>query len=95
MLVNKLKKLYSAGKIKKNIHPPFIFNNITVSQTNSQKDAGVNLDFKLSFKEHLLNVFKISKTISLLHKLQNLFSRTTEVANYTIFVRTSLNYGDI
>lgn len=49
MLVNKLKKLYSAGKIKKNIHPPFIFNNITVSQTNSQKDVGVNLDFKIIF----------------------------------------------
>ena len=35
-----------------------VFNNTTVSQTNSQKQLGVTLDFKLTFEEHPLNVLK-------------------------------------
>ena len=44
-------------KIKTNTHPPLVFNNAIVSQTNSQKHLGVTLDLKLIFEEHLLNVF--------------------------------------
>ena len=45
-------------KIKSNIHPPPVFNNNGVSEANSQKHLGITLDFKLTFEEHLLNVFK-------------------------------------
>ena len=45
-------------KIKKPTHPPLIFNNAVVSQTNSQKHLGATLDLKLTFEEHLRNVFK-------------------------------------
>ena len=42
-----------------------------MSQTNSQKHVGVTLDLKLTFEEHLLNVFeKVNRTI-------DLFAQTT------------------
>ena len=44
-------------KIKKATHPPLLFNNNNVSQVNSQKHLGVILDVKLTFEEHLKNVF--------------------------------------
>ena len=45
-------------KIKSNIHPPPVFNNDGVSEANSQKHFGITLDFKLTFEEDLLDVFK-------------------------------------
>ena len=60
-------------KIKSNIHPPLVFNNNFVSKANSQKHLGITFGFKLTFEEHLLNVFKkVNKTIGLFRKLQNL-----------------------
>ena len=46
-----------SGKIKSDNHPPLDFNNNIVSQANSQKHLGITLNFKLTFEEHLLNVF--------------------------------------
>ena len=43
-------------KSKRSTHPPLVFNNNNVPQTNSQKHLGVILDFKLTFEEHLNNV---------------------------------------
>ena len=72
MLVNKLKKLYLVWKEKKPIHPPQIFNNAIVSQTNSQKHLGVTFNAKLLFDEHLLNVIKkVNRTRGLWCKLQS------------------------
>ena len=57
-------------KIKKPNHHPLVFNNTIVSQTNSRKHLGVTLDLKLTFEEHLLNVYKtFNKTICLMRKL--------------------------
>ena len=53
----KTQEVIFSRKIKSNIHPPLVFNNNIVSQANSQKHLGINLDFKLTFEEHLLNVF--------------------------------------
>ena len=39
--------LYSR-KIKNPTHPPLVFNNAILSQTNSQKHLGVTLDLKLT-----------------------------------------------
>ena len=67
-----------------------------MSQTNSQKHLGVTLDLKLTFEEHLLNVFKtVNRTIGLIRKLQNVLPRITLVTIYKAFVRPHLDYGDI
>ena len=73
-----------------------LFNNNNVSQVNSQKHLGVILDVKLTFKEHLKNVFnKTNKTIGLLRKLPSLLPRQALVTNYKAFVRRYLDYGDV
>ena len=67
-----------------------------MSQVNSQKYLGITLDFKLTFEEHLLNIFKkVNETIGLLRKLQNLLPTTTLITIYKTFVRPHLDYGDI
>ena len=71
-------ELYLVGKLKKPTHPPLVLNNATVSQTNSQKHLGVTLDLKLTFEEHLQNVFKkVNRTIGLLRKLQSVSPKIT------------------
>ena len=83
-------------KIKKAAHPPLLFNNNNVSQVNSQKHLGVILDVKLTFEEHLKNVFnKTNKTIGFLRKLSNLLPRQALVTIYKAFVRPHLDYGDV
>ena len=60
-------------KVKNTTHPPLVFHNAIVSQINSQNHLEVTLDLKLTFEEHLLNVFKkINRTIGFLPKLQSL-----------------------
>ena len=83
-------------KLKKATHPPLHFNKNNVFQVNSQKHLGVILDVKLTFGEHLKNVFnKTNKTIGLLRKLINLLPRETLVTIYKAFVRPHLDYGDV
>ena len=77
-------------------HPPLLFNNNNVSQVNSQKHLGVILDVKLTFEEHLKNVFnKTNKTVGLLRKLSNLLPKQASVTNYKAFVRPHLDYADV
>ena len=53
-------------KIKSNIHPLLVFNNNVVSQVSSHKHLGIIIDFKLTFEEYLLRVFKkANETIGL------------------------------
>ena len=67
-----------------------------MSQGNSRKHLGFTLDFKLTFKELLSNVFnKVSKAIGLLRKLQNVLPRATLIVISTVFGRPHLDYGDI
>ena len=78
------------------LHISLIFNNNDVLQASSQKHLGVTLDVKLIFDEHLNNVLnKVNKTTGLLHKLQNLLSRSILITIYKAFIRPHLNYGDI
>ena len=85
-----------SGKLKKVCHPPLSFNNDNVSQTSSQKHLGLTLDNRLTFDEHLTNVSnKISKTIGLLRKLQNVLPRPTLLTKYKCFIRPHLDYGDM
>ena len=60
-------------KLKKVCHSPLRFNNNNVSQASSQKHLGLTLDNRSTFEENLTNVSnKVSKTIGLLRKLQNI-----------------------
>ena len=77
-------------------HPPLLFSNNNASQVNSQTHLGVILDVKLTFEEHLKNVFnKTNKTIGLLKKLSNLLPRQALVTIYKAFIRPHLDYGDV
>ena len=83
-------------KLKKATHPPLLFSNNNVSQVNSQTHLGAILDIKLTFEEHLKNVFnKINKTIGLLKKFSNLLPRQDLVTIYKAFIRPHLDYGDV
>ena len=83
-------------KLKKVCHLPLRFNNNNVSQVSSQKHLGLTLDNRLTFDEHLTNVSnKISKTIGLLRKLQNILPRPALFTRYKRFIRPHLDYGDI
>ena len=83
-------------KLKKVTHPPLLFSNNNVSQVNSQTHLGAILDVKLTFEEHLKNVFnKIYKTIGLLKKFSNLLPRQDLVTIYKAFIRLHLDYGDV
>ena len=63
-------------KLKKATHHPLLFNKNNVSQVKSQTHLRIILDVKLTFEEHLKNVFnKTNKTIGLLKKLSNLLPR--------------------
>ena len=89
-------KVIFSRKAKKIYHPPLVFNNTTVSQSLSQKHLSVILDSKLTFDEHLKMVsIKISKTLGLLRKLDNLLPRSALITIYKAFVTPHLNYGDI
>ena len=53
-------------------------------------------DEKLTFDEHMNTVsIKISKTINLLRKLQNLLPRSALITLYKSFIRPHLDYGDV
>ena len=53
------------------------------------------LDTKLDFNLHIKNVQnKVSKTIELLRKLQNILPRQSLITIYRSFIRPHLDYGD-
>ena len=73
-----------------------VFNNNNVSQVNFQTHLGVILYVKLTFEEHLQNVFnKTNKKIGLFKKLSNLLPRQALVTIYEAFIRPHLDYGDV
>ena len=73
-----------------------IFNHNTDSLTESQKHLGIVLDSRLDFNEHLEIIFKkVSKTIGLFRKLQNLLPRKSLITVYKSFIRPRIDYGDI
>ena len=60
-----------------------------------QKHLDIYLDGKLDFREHLQDMFKkISKTISLLRKLQNTLPTASLITIYKSFVGLHPDYGD-
>ena len=91
-----LQEVIFSCKIKKTSQPLLNFNNNSVKQVQFQKQLGVYLDDKLDFCEHFRYIFKmVNRTISLLHKLQNILPRAPLITIYKSFIRPHLDYGDI
>ena len=89
-------EVFFSRKIQKTGHPSIYFNNKSVKQVPSQKHLGLILDNKLNFQENLKNILnKVSKTIGLLRKLQNILPREPLLTIYKSFVRPHLDYGDV
>ena len=83
-------------KLKEVRHPPLRFNNNSVFQASWQKHLVLTLDNRLLFDEHLTNVSnKLSKTIGLLWKLQNILPCLALLTIYKCFIRPRLDYADI
>ena len=83
-------------KINKINRPPLLFSQNLVKSSSSQKHLGMVLDTKLDFKLHIKDVqSKVSKTIGLLRKLQNILPRQWLITIYKWFIRPQLDYGDI
>ena len=83
-------------KTKKKNHPPLVFNNNNVSETNSQKHLGFVLGNPLSFEHHLKMILnKVNKTIGLLSKIHNILSRSVLLTICKSFIRPHLDYSDI
>ena len=71
-------------------HPPLTFNNAPAAQKISHKYLGLQVDKKLSFKEHLSKVeSKVNKTIGFI------LPRSTLLTIYKSFIRPHLDYEDI
>ena len=78
------------------MYSPLHFNNSNVSQASSQKHLGLTLDNRLTLDERLKNVSnKISKTIGLFWKLQNILPRSALLTIYKCFIRPHLDHGNI
>ena len=95
ILLNKLKKPFLLANWKKG-HPPLLLNDVSVTRTSSQKHWEILLDNQSKFDDHIKMVSrKISKTIVLLRKLQNVLPRDALITMYKVFIRPHLDYSDI
>ena len=84
-------------KIMKLLHPTLLFNNIPLSNSFFQKHLCLTLDIKLNFSEHIKSITtkKISKTMGLLHKSQQILPTSSLMTIYKTFTRSRLDYADI
>ena len=86
-------------KIKKLLHPTFLFRNIPLNNSLFQKHLGLTLDIKLNVSEYIKRITKkISKTMGVLRKFRQIFpgSRSLEkITIYKTFIRSWLDYGNM
>ena len=76
-------------KIKKLLHPTLLFNNIPLNNSLFQKHLGLTLDIKLNFSEHIKSITKkISKTMGLLRKFQQILPRSTLLTIYKTYKKS-------
>lgn len=90
-LVSQAQEVIFSRKTQKQ-KPRLFSNQVSVTQTISQKHLGTILHSQLDFKEHLQNIFnKVGKITSLLWKLQNVllrFSLLTTFYSYDLSLIT-------
>ena len=91
-----IQEVIFSRKLQNTNHSCLVFYRNAVSLTKPHKRLGIVLDSRLDVKEHLEIIFKkVSKTIELFRKLQNLFPRKSLITVYNFFLRTNIHYGDI
>ena len=82
-VIKQAQEVIFSRKIKKLLHPTLLFNNILLSNSLFQKHLGLTLDVKLNFSEHIKSITrKISKTMSLLRKFQQILLRSSLLTIY-------------
>ena len=82
-------------KTTNKIHPEIFFNNIPVSEADSQKHLGLHLDPKLSFDIHIKTILTtVNRTIGLIRKFQQVLPRPSLITIYKAFIRPLLDYED-
>ena len=70
------------------------YNNALIEMCASSKYIGINLDTKLDFKSHIVNIeTKISRSVGILSKLRFLFPSSTLLLLYFRFIHPHLLYG--
>ena len=83
-------------KIKILLHPTLLFINIPLSNRLFQKHLRLTLNIKLSFSEYIKSITKkISKTMVLLRKFQQILPSSSLLTIYKTFIRSRLHYADI
>ena len=83
-------------KIGKLLHSTLLFNNILLSNSLFQKHLGLTLDKKFNFLGHIKSITKkISKTIGLLCKFQQILPRSSVLTIHETFIRSWLDHADI
>ena len=82
-------------KTKKLLCPSLSFNNIPLKNSIFQKHLELTLDVKLNFAEYMKNITqKVSKTMSLLLRVQPILPRLSPLTTYKAFIRSQLYYAD-
>ena len=95
-LSKKAQEVIFSRKIKTLLHPTLLFNKLPLSNNLFQKHLGLTLDIKLNFSEHIKSITKkISKTMGLLRKFQQILPRSSLLTIYKTFIRSQLDYADI
>ena len=83
-------------KTKKLLCPSLSFNNIPLKNSIFQKHLELTLDAKLNFAEHMKNITqKVSKTMSLLLRVQPILPRLSPLTTYKTFIRSQLYYAGV
>ena len=78
-------------KIKKLLHPTLLFNNIPLSNSLFRNHLGLTLDIMLNFSEHIKSITKkISETLGLLEKFQQILPRSSLLSKYKTSIRSRL-----
>ena len=86
-LNKQVQKIIFYRKINKLLHPTLLFNNISLSNSLFQKQLCLTLDIKLNISEHIKSITqKISKTVGLLRKFQQILPRLLLLTFYKTFV---------
>ena len=95
-LSKQVQEVIVSRKIRKLLHPTLLFSNIPMSNSIFQKHLGSTLEIKLNFSKHIKSITKkISKTMSLLSKFQQILPRSYLFTIYKTFARSRLDYADI
>ena len=77
-------------------HPSLFFNGTAISKVNKQKQLGLILDSKLSFKRHVNEkIIKAKKGIGIIKYLSKFLPQKTLDQMYKALVRSHLDYCDI